>query len=98
MENKLNQPTPRKGQPNRGDKMRASDQINVNILKRHILGEIELQGGFHNIRQCSSVTDLSAIAWARNWIDGHCYGEKHGEDAIYQLYSEMKERARLDDE
>ena len=78
--------------------MRASNQINVNILKRHIIAEIELQGGFHNIRQCSSANDLSAIAWARNWIEGHCYGEEHGEDAIYQLYSEMKERARWDGE
>jgi hypothetical protein len=78
--------------------MKASDQYNINILKRHILGEIELQGGFNNIRQCSAPADLSAIAWARNWLDGHCYGEEHGEDAIYQFYIEWKERASLDDE
>ena len=78
--------------------MKASDQYNINILKRHIIDRIKLQGGFNNIRQCSSPADLSAIAWARNWFDGHCYGEEHGEDAIYQLYSEWKERASLDDE
>ena len=78
--------------------MKASNQYNINILKRHIIGEIEIQGGFNNIRQCSSPADLSAIAWARNWLDGHCYGEEHGEDALYQLYSEFKERASLDDE
>ena len=78
--------------------MKASDQYNINILKRHIIGEIEIQGGFNNIRQCSSPADLSAIAWARNWFNGHCYGEEHGKDAVYQLYSEWKERASLDDE
>jgi len=78
--------------------MRASDQINVNILKRHIMGEIELQGGFHNIRQCNHPADLYAVAWARDWFEGHCYAEQHGEDAIVQLYREFKEQASYDDE
>ena len=78
--------------------MRASDQINVNILKRHIMGEIELQGGFHNIRQLNHPADLYAVAWARDWLEGHCYAEQYGEEAIKQLYKEAKEQASYNDE
>ena len=78
--------------------MRESGRINVDILKRHIMGEIELQGGFHNIRTCNHPADLYAVAWARDWFEGHCYAEQHGEDAIVQLYKELKEQASYDDE
>jgi hypothetical protein len=78
--------------------MRASDQINVNILKRHIMGEIELQGGFHHIRQLNHPADLYAVAWARNWYEGHCYAEEYSEAAIVQLFKEFKEQASYDDE
>ena len=77
--------------------MKASNQINVDILKRHIMSEIELQGGFHNIRHCHHPADLLAIAWARNWYEGHCYAEEHTEDAVIQLYKELKEQASHDD-
>mgnify|MGYP000296948685 CR=1 FL=1 len=78
--------------------MKASDQYNVNTLKRHIIGEIELQGGFHNIRQCSHPEDLIAVAWARDWYEGHCYGEEHGEDAVRQLFHTWWQQASYDDE
>ena len=81
-----------------GDKMTASDQANVDILKRHIKGEIELQGEFPDIRTLDHPADLYAIAWARGWLEGHCYAEEHGEDAIIQLYKEWKEYASYDDE
>ena len=45
--------------------MTASDQANVDILKRHIKGEIELQGEFPDIRTLDHPADLYAIAWAR---------------------------------
>ncbi len=71
--------------------MQTANQYNINTMKRHILDQIELQGGFNKIRQPTSPADLSIIALGRNWLDGQYYISQHGKDALYQLYSEWEE-------
>lgn len=78
--------------------MTATDRIKIDILKRHIMSEVELRGGFPNIRNCNQPADLYAIAQARGWLDGHCYAGQHGREAIEQLYNQAKQQAYYDDE